>query len=106
QRENLAVVTALIGPDAIQRPTMLGLVLGNGQFRKDILDSDTVTFLDALAQLKGLGKLVASLEVKDVDARLNLGQHVDEAASLCSEGRGHGQLRKETLDRPAQDPLR
>src|SRR5262249_25011506 len=46
QGQDLAVVTALVGPDAVQRTAVLRLVLRHAQLRPDVLDLDAVTALD------------------------------------------------------------
>src|SRR5262249_21767090 len=64
-----------------------------------------VALLEAVAQRKRLGELVAGLQVEDSDAGLDLGEHVDEATPLSPEGSRHGKLGMKLRHRPAQDVL-
>src|SRR5207244_12270538 len=82
KRQNLAVVAALIRPDTVERSAMLGLVLGNRKFGTYELDLNSVPLLDALAELQGLRKLIAGLQVEDLNGRLDFSQHVDQAATF------------------------
>ena len=51
-------------------------------------------------------KLVARLEVEDVGLRGDLGEHGQNHAPLGTEGRGHRQIRRVSLDAPGDDLFR
>ena len=104
--KDLAVVAALVRPVDVQRPAVLRLVIDHGHLRVDVFDRDAVAVLDPLPQLQRLRELVAGLQVEDRDRRLDPGEHVDDAAALRPERRGHDQPRVEVPHRPAEDVLR
>ena len=106
QRQDLAVVAALVGAVDVQRAAVLRLVLRDRQFRADVLDLDAVARLDALAEFERFGELVAGVEVDDRRGGLDLGEHVDDAAPLGPERGGHQQPRVKPLSGPAQHFLR
>ena len=105
QRNVLAVETALVGAVHVQGAAVLLLVFFHGQLGTNEFYLDAVARADPLAQGKRLGKLVAGFQVEDADARLDLGQHVDDAIAFRPERGGHGQPGEELLHRPAQDLL-
>ena len=91
---------------AVKRPAMLGFIFLNGLAGVNVFDLDAVAGQDPLAQFQRLGELIAGLEIEDAHARLDLGQHVDDAVAFRSKRRAHGELWKERPHRPAQHGLR
>jgi fumarate hydratase class II len=106
QGQDFAVVAALVGAVFVQRPAVFGLILGDGGLGVDVLDGHAVLLPEALPQRECFRELVAGLQVDEGDARLDLTQHVDEAAALSPKCRCHEQPRVEPLHRPRQDFLR
>src|SRR5262249_47140018 len=53
ERQNFAIIAALVRPDAIQRPAMLGFVLGNRQLRTYEFYLNSVSLFNTLPQLQG-----------------------------------------------------
>ena len=105
ERDDLAVVAALVGLVDVKGAGVPGLVLRHGQFRTDELHRDTVPLPQPLAQVERLGELVAGVEVEDAHRRFDPGEHVQDAAALGAERRRHRQPRVEVPHRPAQDVL-
>src|SRR5262249_20427544 len=89
----------------VKRTAMLSLELSRRLLRSNVLDLDPIALQDAFAHFQRLAKLVAGVQVKNADARLDLGQHVDEATTLGPERRRHRETRMVAFDRPAQDRL-
>ncbi len=89
----------------VQWPAVLFLILGDRHLRLDELDFDAIALPDALAQGQRFRKLITGFEVENPNARLDVGQHVNQAAALGPEGGGHGQAGMKRRHRPAQNLL-
>ena len=88
------------------RAAVLFLVFRHRRLGTDVFDLDTIAAADALAQFQRLGELITGFEVEDPHPRLDLGQHVNEAAALGPERGRHGEPGVERVHSPTQDGLR
>ena len=105
QRQDFPVVTALIGPMRIERAAVFSFIFCHRQLGTNQLYLNTVALLDPLAKFQRFGKLVAGFEVEHAHSRLDLGQHVNDAAPLGAERSGHRQSGMKLVNCPSQDCL-
>ena len=106
QHRHLAVEAATIGVVLVDRPAMNRLVLRDRKLRPLQVDDHAIALGDAITQLKRLRKLVAGVEIKDIDPRLDLRQHGDDHAAFRPQAGGHGEAREVGFHRPGENFFR
>src|SRR5215471_18473597 len=76
QRQHFTVMTALVRTNGIERAAVLLLVFRDRHLGADVFHFDAVALLDPLAKVERLLKLVASIQIKNADVRLDVGEHM------------------------------
>ena len=84
-----------------ERTAVLLFVFLDRRFGPNVIHFDAVAILDPLAQFQRLLELVARLQIKNADVRLQLRQHVNDAVAFRAERSRHRQSRKKLGDCPA-----
>ena len=87
QDRNLAITAALVGVGLVKRAVVKGFILLDREFRPLEIDDDAVFLGDPVAEFERLRKLIARVQVEDVDSGLDLRQHGDNQAALPAPDR-------------------
>src|SRR5271157_5501502 len=106
QYDDLAIVAATVRIAGIDRPAMQPLIVQHAQFGPLQVDVNAILFIHPFTQFERFAKLIAGVEIEDIDPGLDSRQHGNDHASLGPQAGCHGKTREVPLDRPGKDFLR
>ncbi len=102
---DLSIVAAFVGISLVNRTAVKSFIGRDRQLGPLKIDADPIFLDNAIAKFERLSKLIARVEIEDIDAWINPREHRDDDTTFWSETGGHCESGGKRLDGPRENLL-